>query len=567
MSDQQGKGSIVYKLVIVLLVVILVFVIIIPGTIWTHESETMEKSRTNMVTLHEAYSYYHQLTGQYTTDQDELITTVKNDSALRLRLEIVNHTNRLKDAIENFLNSSLVSNMYLISSNISKTEEDFDSNRRYFRSQESEIVEKNILNKAEDLQLQLSTFRSGVEYENYRTVINAIDSLWQLRRDLTDYSLQAAARRAGNLAETITNHMPDIDFRALNNTWSPLSARIANFLDVVNSIEKLKMQTTIADRVSDFQDEIATGFATILKLNKQSALNEARRAGEEINRVYQEFLSDFLVTEKYAQHRLSETDSLLLLLSDDNFYTPESKKPYLVSFDDSAGVTIEDPTLLSELRNRTNSSVQIIKELPFMSGYLSYMEQLDALQDFYLQVKTRYRRNLEVTIKTKELDEVISKIKDAPSLRAYTAFQDFVNIVPNSNSFTEIKDQIESALINTGIFKQIFQKHLFGQFDTLHVQIIDHLSDFNNVVSQIRRNTYSFNEFIDALNTTHNQITSIPSQSVLSNFNEIEKNLTDDFVFASEGREKNVYGLFTTKIENYGKVFGKTGQKSWEEPE
>ena len=567
MSDQQGKGSIVYKLVIVLLVVLLVFVITIPGTIWTREAKTMEKSRTNMVTLYEACSYYHQLTGQYSTDQNDLITTVKNDSALRLRLYIVNHTNRLKEAIESFLNSSLVYNVNLISSNITKTEEDFESNRRYFRSQEPEIVEKNILGQAEELQMQLSTFRSGVEYENYRMTINAIDSLWQLRRDLTDYSLQAAARRAGDLAEAAMNYLPNVDFKALNNTWSPLSVRITNFLNVVNSINKLKMQTTVADRVSDFQDEVAAGFTEILGLNKQSSINKARNAAEEINRVYQEFLSDFLVTEKYSQYRLSETDSLLLTINEDNFYTPLGKKPYLVFFDDSTGISVEDPTLLSELRNSANPSVKLINDLPFMPGCSAYLNQLDLLQKFYLEVKGNYRRNLEVTIKTKELDEVISKLKDTAVLSSYTELQTFVEIVPKSESYNMIKQLLESAIINAGIFKQIYENKLFGQFDTLHVQMTGHLSEFNNILSGIRRNTYSFDEFINTLNTAHNQIKSIPPQRVLSNLNEIEERLTDSFVFASEGQEKSVYGLFTTKIENYGKVFGKTGQKSWEEAE
>jgi len=489
MSDQQGKGSIVYKLVIVLLVVLLVFVITIPGTIWTREAQTMEKSRTNMITLYEAHTYYHNLTGQYTTDQNALITEVKNDSALRLRLEIVNHTNRLKESIENFLNSPLILNINLISSNITKTEEDFESNRRYFRSQEPEILEKNILGQAEELQLQLSTFRSGVEYENYRMAILGIDSLWQLRRDLTDYSLQSAARRAGNLAETVINYLPNIDFKALNNTWKPLSVRITNFLNEVNSINKLKMQTTVADRVSDFQDEVASGFAQILGLNQQSAINKARNAAEEITRVYQEFLADFLVTEKFAQYRLSKTDSLLLTLGEDNFYTPTDKKAYLVFFDDSTGVSVEDPTLLSELRNRVNPTVQMIKDLSFMPGYSKYFNELDALQKFYLDVKADYRRNLEVTIKTKELDEIISKLKDSQVLSAYTELQAFVDIVPNSDSYNMIKMQIESALIKADIFKQIYENKLFGQFDTLHVQMTGHLSDFNNILSGVRRNT------------------------------------------------------------------------------
>ena len=146
---------------------------------------------------------------------------------------------------------------------------------------------------------------------------------------------------------------------------------------------------------------------------------------------------------------------------------------------------------------------------------------------------------MEVTIKTKELDEVISNLKDTPMFNAYTEYASFVNIIPSSNSFTEIKGKIESALINTGIFKQIYENKIFGQFDTLHVQIINHLDDFNSILSEIRRNTYSFDDFIASLNMSHNQIKSTPSENILSQLNEIEEGLRDSFVFASEGREKN----------------------------
>jgi hypothetical protein len=565
MSDQQGQGSTVYKLLIALLVVILVLVITIPGQIWTRESDEMEKSRTNMITLYEAHSYFSQLQGRYTTKQDELINSIKNDSTLSLRLEIVKHTTRLKDALENFLNSPAVKNLYLISSNIRLIEEDFETNRRYFRSQAPEVLEKNISGQASELQLQLSTFRSGVEYENYRMAINAIDSLWQLRRDMTDYSLQSAARRAGILAGVSMNYLPNIDIRAINSTWRPLSVQITDFLSDVNSITLLKMKTTIADRVSDFQDNVVTGLNAIISMNRQSANNESQSFREEIDRVYQEFLSDFLVTEQFAQHRLSETDSLLLAINSDNFITPADKKPYIVNFTDTAGVSIEDPTLLSELRSQTKSVVEAVDNLPFMTYLADYQEKLVSLKTYYMEVKSASRRNLEITIKTKELDEVISKLSDTPVLSAHSNLQSFVDVVPNSDSYADIRSQIESALINSGIFRQIYEDQLFGNFDTLHVQLIGHLNEFNQIVSQVRRNTFSFDSYITEFNALRSQAESTSSATLLPAINSIEEDLTDLFLFASEGLEKNVYGLFSTKIENHGKVFGKIGLKSWEE--
>jgi hypothetical protein len=255
----------------------------------------------------------------------------------------------------------------------------------------------------------------------------------------------------------------------------------------------------------------------------------------------------------------------LLSINPENFVTPADKKPYIVNFDDTAGVSIEDPTLLSELRSQTKSVVEDVGNLAFMSPLAEYQQKLALLKTYYMEVKAANRRNLEVTIKTKELDEVISKLNDTPIISAHGKLQSFVDRVPNSDSYADISAQIESALINSDIFSQIYEDQLFGNFDTLHVQLIGHLDEFNQILSQVRRNTFSFDNYITEFNALHTQIESTSSANLLPAINSIEEDLTELFLFASEGLEKNVYGLFSTKIENHGKVFGKIGLKSWEE--
>ena len=44
-----------------------------------------------------------------------------------------------------------------------------------------------------------------------------------------------------------------------------------------------------------------------------------------------------------------------------------------------------------------------------------------------------------------------------------------------------------------------------------------------------------------------------------------EHKLQDLFLFASEGKDESVYGIFSTNIVNQGKMYGRTGEKSWEE--
>ncbi len=82
MADQQAKGSILLKIVIVIFLVGLIMVIIVPGQIWEAEEQAMEVSRANMLSIYEAHKYYHQVKNEYAPDMENLILTIQNDSSL-----------------------------------------------------------------------------------------------------------------------------------------------------------------------------------------------------------------------------------------------------------------------------------------------------------------------------------------------------------------------------------------------------------------------------------------------------------------------------------------------------
>lgn len=565
MAKTQGKGSIILKLLILILVVVLILAINLPGEIWTQEESLMSSNQRNMSSIYEAHRHYYSNNAQYTTDISELTHMIENDSALILRQDIVNHTLSLRDAMEEFLNIPVIYSLNQISSNIKNIEEDFDTNERYFKSQDPEILDKKIFDTSQELKLQLSTFRSGVEYENYRSVVAYLDSLWQLRRNLTDYSLQSAARRASSLSQVISQNIQNIDFKSMETVWSPLSNRLTSFLNTVNSVEKLKTLTTIADRVADFQDEISSGFKAVNSLQPSRSYQAAQDATAQIEQVYQTFLADFLVTESFAQYSLSETDSLLINLSEDNFFTPIDRQPYIVTFEDTAGLTVEDPTLLAELKDMATKEAESAKQLPILQSFSEYEEELDSLQQFYMMVKKQYRRNLDITIKTKELDDVIDKTKEVLAYESYSKLKAFAEEVPSSNSYSQIKAKSEDALVSVGSFIQIYENNIFGNLDTVHIKIVDHLNEFNQILSKIRRNRYSFDWAIDTLSSSLTKIKTIPTETVIPSLKKIEENLKVVFLFASEGKEIPVYGVFKTKIVNNGKVYGTTGRKSWEE--
>ncbi len=558
MASQDSKGSIIFKILIVLLVLAMIIVIILPGKIWDEEAMDQETSQGNMATLYDSHKYFYNLKSYYASSDEELISTVQNDSALIKRQIIVNHTTRIKEAMEAFLNNPPVNNLHDIYSNLKNIEDDLNANKRFFRTIEQ------IDQEAEEIKLQLATFRSGVEFEKYHLVILDLDSLWRLRRDLTDYSLQSAARLASSFSRDVANDLPNIDFTAMYQLWSPLTNRISDLMNEVNST-KLKSLTSIADRVADFQRDADDGFSFFLNNNSGTSFNGVTAASEDLIAVYREFLSDFLITEEYSQYILTESDSLLINISENSFYTPRDHQRYIVTLDDSIYLRVEDPTLLEELKSKAEAEASQLVQLPFMEAFANYQQQLDAIRDYFPQIKAKYRRNIDITIKTKEVEATLDEIPSSAAFDAYLKSKSFTEKIPVTDSYSEIKDQVESTLLSTGAFRQIYGDNFFGNLDTLHIEIIAHLNEYNEILSKIRRNQFSFDTYIDNLNTALTQIKAVPKESVLPVLEQVEENLKNIYLFASEGKEQSVYGLFSTRIVNFGKISGPIGQKSWEE--
>jgi len=174
---------------------------------------------------------------------------------------------------------------------------------------------------------------------------------------------------------------------------------------------------------------------------------------------------------------------------------------------------------------------------------------------------------LLVTIKTKELDELIPRIYDVAAFSAYTALNKYVSRVPVSDSYSEINDLIGETLLASGSFIQIYEDNFFGKLDTLHLELIGHLNEFESIVSDIRRNTYSFTWAVDRFNENLNEIKSATSPTVVSDLKLIKSEMEELYIYASEGDTRTVFGIFQTEIMNHGKVYGRTAQKSWEDSE
>ena len=407
--------------------------------------------------------------------------------------------------------------------------------------------------------------KEGVEQESYSMMAKSLDSLLNLRRDLTDYQLQVAARHSHSLTASIVSKLPEINFAAISEYWQPLDTELTNLMLEINSTV-LKTRTSIADRVADFQQSISSGFRTLEQSDLSNEISNSNIASGQVNSVYEDFLSDYLTTEKFVQYSLTDADSRLLNLSENNFYAPINNKPYSFQFMDTLGLVVEDPTLLDEIKEQAMSQVETIKNLPFFETYKIYLNVLDSLNTYATEVKIKYRRNAEVHFKTKDIDAEINNLKTTSTLSSYESLYKFVSEVPSSNSYSEIKAMVENTLLGIGLFKQIAETQIFGKLDTVHLELIGEMDDFNELLSGIRKNTHSFDNHKTLIYEALTQIKSNSSgANLVETLAKTELVLQDLFLFASEGKDESVYGIFSTKIINQGKMYGRTGEKSWEE--
>ena len=69
MANSEGKGSILLKIVIVLLIIVTILVIKIPNDIWKKEARIQEQCRDNITSIYDAYTYYYHVHGEFIQDQ------------------------------------------------------------------------------------------------------------------------------------------------------------------------------------------------------------------------------------------------------------------------------------------------------------------------------------------------------------------------------------------------------------------------------------------------------------------------------------------------------------------
>ncbi len=175
------------------------------------------------------------------------------------------------------------------------------------------------------------------------------------------------------------------------------------------------------------------------------------------------------------------------------------------------------------------------------------------------------RKNTDIFIKFKEIEEIIGKFSDIYIGSAYNDFKNFVTVIPTEESYSEIKFQIESAFNGGRLFYDAYQKQDFGKLDSLQKDLKITMQEFNELLDEVKRLPKGIKKYDTEFTVLDQIITQIKNLKVLTELQGINNDLEKALVFAAEGSDQRVYGIFSKQIKNMGYIY--KDNKSWEEEE
>jgi cell fate (sporulation/competence/biofilm development) regulator YlbF (YheA/YmcA/DUF963 family) len=231
--------------------------------------------------------------------------------------------------------------------------------------------------------------------------------------------------------------------------------------------------------------------------------------------------------------------------------------------DDSSAVKIESPILLKDLKEFTDPIASELKSLPIRDAFKEYLDTLETIKTKAYDIRRSLRKNTDVFIKYKEIEEIINRFADISVSTSYKDLDKFITEVPESESFSEIKDNLESTLMAVRIFHQAYQEQFFGNLDSLQRDLIVGLEEFNSLLDEVRRLPKGTEKFETEFGKIEQLQAKIKGLNVVSELGKIEADLSEALFFASEGKRQPMYVVFNKSIKNFGYIY--KDNKSWEQ--
>jgi competence protein ComGC len=562
MAAKGPKGSILLELLIILLALLLVAVILIPNKIWKEEESITKTSRNNMIAIYEAERFYYQKNGSYTDSLTKLLNFVHSDSGLQQRQTLVSLTRSFLQVVDNILDISSVNNISKVSLALYEINGDLVGNERYFRR------DPEILKASEEILQELAKFDSSMMFPNFTKTKLYVDSLRHLRESVSDFPLQNGIQKAINFVDSINIYFGNIEREALDTYWKNEYVKISKFISDIRNTDISKV-SSVPDRVRKFIDQISSNLNALQNANETKDVQGLDAEKQNLTELHQKFLAPeyFFLTKRYALNSLNETDSILIEFNQNNFYGPDSKKPYII--DTTGGhFTVESPNLLDVFHARFLESVKPIENLPFYAEVNNldsvYAKTLTRLNDN----KTLLRRETDLLLGIKEISAEMQEPTQSKFYGYTKRVEDFLALLQNEKKLSVLKPQIEEVLNPMDTLAAHVQDKNMADLEKQIKYFDDKLKQLDSLIAgtrlssrirnKIQSNAEVFQPAFEILTQIKNNLDPAYATALRDASKSLEKNLLN----ALEGETESVYVIFRKKHINHGYIFD--GEKSWE---
>jgi hypothetical protein len=541
---------------------LLLTVIYLPNQIWKEEAQTIKICRDNMNTLYETQRFYYQKNNSYTDSLSKLLTFVQNDSGINRRQSLVSLTNSFTKVLNNILNVPSVQNISKMSQAAFEITGDLVGNERYFRKYE------HIAASSEEIVREMVNLDSSALFPSFSCSKLFVDSLRTLKESVTDFSLQIAILRAINSLDSLSLYYSKIERESFDQFWKVEYAKISKLIDEIRATDIAKV-SSVADRLAKFIDQINSNLQL---LNTSSATKDAQSLEVEkqnLKELHQKFLSldFFILTQNASLTTLSENDSIIINLTQNNFICPDIKKPYLIDTV-KARITIECPNLLDDIQKEFQTCIEPIRDLPLYERITRMSGIIENTKTVLDENREELKRYTNVLLKIKELIAEFEEIKSIFFYRYANEVYEFIKLVDSEKKLSVLKPAIEDILTPIDTLASRMEKanlsDLEKKIDYYHQKLeeidvtIAGMKLPANVRSRIKSNVEPYQPIYPLLE----EIKGTFNPTHISNLRKTEKSLEKALLKALEGRKQSVYVIFSREHTNHGNYAA--GEKSWE---
>jgi len=237
MATVKAKGSIILKILIVILVIALVATILYPKKIWDYEQRNTDTCRTNMDRIFKAEMIFLQHHNNYTNNLDQLISFIDNDSTKEVIREYIKADTALAEVMTDRLTqgdskADLVIRNLLADTLMTTIIEavNYDSN-----------LARVILNRLENTEL------SDAVKAKRSIGINDVEIIKELDNDFASIKIYEPIKDDDSLSLVFSRMMPDVPIGSLLDTLYVLNPTWAEKIDsaVITTLNNLKVCPTI----------------------------------------------------------------------------------------------------------------------------------------------------------------------------------------------------------------------------------------------------------------------------------------------------------------------------------